>query len=86
LGKPMMLIPMPNTHQEANAKILADTNSAIVLRQTELTGDIFAKVVGRLLDDAKLIKQLSTNANKVMPLDAEVQMAKIVLEIMANIK
>lgn len=85
LGKPMILIPMPNSHQEENARVLAESDSAIVLRQNELTGDVFTKVVLKLLSDKQLMQVIGDNAKKVLPDNAEAEMAKIVQEIMANI-
>lgn len=86
LEKPMILIPMPGTHQEENARVLAEKNSAVVLHQKDLVGDVFARVVTKLLADKASLKELSENAKKVMPANAELEMAKIVQDIMANIK
>lgn len=50
LGKSVILVPMPETHQEANAGFLSDQNAARVLEQPRLSGPAFAEVVSSLLD------------------------------------
>lgn len=50
LKKPCIIIPMPNTHQEANARYFAQKNAAIVLDQRTLTQERFVQTVTNLLE------------------------------------
>lgn len=59
LGKPALLIPMPGTHQEANADYAAQCGAAIRLDQRTLTNALFIAEVTKLLFDAGLRNKLS---------------------------
>lgn len=51
LGKPAIIIPMPNTHQELNAQMLKKYNAAIVLNQEEVTEEsVIGTIRGMDLD------------------------------------
>jgi UDP-N-acetylglucosamine--N-acetylmuramyl-(pentapeptide) pyrophosphoryl-undecaprenol N-acetylglucosamine transferase len=60
--KPAILIPLAsaaNDHQEKNAKILEKENAAVVLREKGLTSDSLYDIINNLLDDKKLLSDLS---------------------------
>ncbi|MBI4415170.1 MAG: UDP-N-acetylglucosamine--N-acetylmuramyl-(pentapeptide) pyrophosphoryl-undecaprenol N-acetylglucosamine transferase [Candidatus Kerfeldbacteria bacterium] len=59
LGKPALLIPMPGTHQEANADYAAQCGAAIRLDQRTLTNETFVAEVTKVLFDAKVRSGLS---------------------------
>ncbi|MEI8361049.1 MAG: undecaprenyldiphospho-muramoylpentapeptide beta-N-acetylglucosaminyltransferase [bacterium] len=84
LGKPMVLIPMPNSHQEENARMIGEMNAAIVLKQNELTPELFAKIIMKLLEDKKLLDELAVSSKKIMPANAAEAMAEIVTETLIN--
>jgi UDP-N-acetylglucosamine--N-acetylmuramyl-(pentapeptide) pyrophosphoryl-undecaprenol N-acetylglucosamine transferase len=50
-GKASIIIPMPNSHQEDNAKLLAEKEAALVLNQKTLTADSFLAEIKELLFD-----------------------------------
>lgn len=79
-GKISIIIPMPNSHQEANAQYLYDHNAAMVLDQMEITPDTFAKVVRKLLFDVKLQKELQKNISAIIPKDATQNVLKVILD------
>lgn len=64
LGKPAILIPMPDTHQEDNAKVFS--HAAIVLDQKKLSSASFRENIQKLLDDKDLQKKLSKDIQKIM--------------------
>jgi UDP-N-acetylglucosamine--N-acetylmuramyl-(pentapeptide) pyrophosphoryl-undecaprenol N-acetylglucosamine transferase len=79
LGKSAIIIPMPHTHQEENAKILADTHSAIVLTGKEVTPENLKQVINSLKFNQKRDEMMQKNIFELMPKDAAFKIAKIVL-------
>jgi UDP-N-acetylglucosamine--N-acetylmuramyl-(pentapeptide) pyrophosphoryl-undecaprenol N-acetylglucosamine transferase len=53
LQKPSILIPMPGTHQEANANICRDQGAAVVLKQANLNNELHLEVHYLLVSDEK---------------------------------
>jgi UDP-N-acetylglucosamine--N-acetylmuramyl-(pentapeptide) pyrophosphoryl-undecaprenol N-acetylglucosamine transferase len=80
LGKAAIIIPMPNTHQEENAKILLDSHSAVVLTGTEVTAENLSRVINSLKFNQKRVDMLTENIQKVIPQDAAGRIAKIILK------
>jgi UDP-N-acetylglucosamine--N-acetylmuramyl-(pentapeptide) pyrophosphoryl-undecaprenol N-acetylglucosamine transferase len=69
MRKPAILIPLPHSPQEANAKILKEADAAIVLDQTVAgVGDIKAAAL-ELLQNAKRREQMSRRIADVLPTD-----------------
>jgi len=66
LRKASILIPMPHTHQEDNARIFKEQKAAIVLDQDDLKLDNFVKIVKNLLNDDKKRGIIGKNAGKVI--------------------
>lgn len=55
LGKPSILIPSPNVtnnHQEANARSLADAGAAVMLLESQLTGDLLFEHIHKIMSDS----------------------------------
>lgn len=53
-AKPAILVPYPyaaDNHQEANARSLADDGAAIMIRNSELTGEILAEQIKKLIEE-----------------------------------
>ncbi|MFH1192476.1 MAG: UDP-N-acetylglucosamine--N-acetylmuramyl-(pentapeptide) pyrophosphoryl-undecaprenol N-acetylglucosamine transferase [bacterium] len=80
LAKPVIIIPIPDSHQTANAKYFADHNAAIVLDQKKLTPDKLTETIKNLLSDKNSLKKLSDNISKIMPADGAERIAGIILE------
>ncbi len=78
LGKPSILIPMPNSHQINNARLFETKNAAIVLDQPVLEKEFFIKKIEKLLNDKKLQKKLSENISLVIKKQASKELAKII--------
>jgi len=62
LGKPSILIPMPQSHQEANAAVFSRGNAALVLQEDELTGEELAEAILSLLEDRERLSAMSERA------------------------
>lgn len=65
LGKPAIIIPMPNTHQQINADYLNVHNAALILNQTQLTGELFTRKLKNLLENPQQQQQLSENIHEL---------------------
>lgn len=67
LGKPAILIPSPNVagdHQTKNARALEAAGAAVLLPESELTGESLTKVVFELLDSKEKRAALSENIRR----------------------
>lgn len=59
LKKPAIIIPMPNSHQEDNARVLSDAGAAIVLEEGAITPDNFIHNIRNIFSEDSLRKDLS---------------------------
>lgn len=75
LGKAAIIIPLPRTHQKANAQLLQRKNAAIVLAQKKLTPQLFTQEVHQLLTSPRRRDQLAINIRKLMPAHAAADFA-----------
>lgn len=66
LGKPVIIIPIPDSHQEKNARYLKDKEAAIVLNQEDLNAEKLFKEIKSLIDDKEEQKFLSKNISQLM--------------------
>lgn len=82
LGKPGIIIPLVDTHQEDNAAYLASEEAAVVLNQSDLTPEALVATLNKLLDNQLQLKSLSQNIYSLMPKDSAKLMAE---EIIKNI-
>jgi UDP-N-acetylglucosamine--N-acetylmuramyl-(pentapeptide) pyrophosphoryl-undecaprenol N-acetylglucosamine transferase len=81
LGKPTIVVPMPGSHQEANASAFGRGAAAVVLDQHGLTPERLATAVLDLLNDAARREALGRAMRAVMPLDAAARIAEDVLSL-----
>jgi len=70
LGKPAIIIPLPESHQEANASAFHGARAAIILNQAELTPGVFVNIVKKAFQDDKLLNELGINVRKMIRKDA----------------
>jgi UDP-N-acetylglucosamine--N-acetylmuramyl-(pentapeptide) pyrophosphoryl-undecaprenol N-acetylglucosamine transferase len=82
LAKSVILVPMPNTHQEDNARYFAEQGAAIYLKQTELDGPKLAQALMDLWDDQKNYQSLGEGIAKIMPADARERGAKLIKDLL----
>jgi UDP-N-acetylglucosamine--N-acetylmuramyl-(pentapeptide) pyrophosphoryl-undecaprenol N-acetylglucosamine transferase len=81
LAKPTIIVPMPGTHQEANARAFARTGAALVLDQRELTPDRLVATVSELLANPDRRRAFGEVIHATMPLDANARIAEDVLAL-----
>ena len=84
LGKPAILISMPDSHQEDNAEIFKEKHAAIVLNQKELTAEKITENIKNFLDNRELQNKLSSNIKTVIKKGANEKIVKIVESVMRN--
>jgi len=81
-GKPAIVIPMPDSHQEDNAALLLEKNAAAVLNQEILTGDSFVAAIKFLLDNSVEREGLGKNIKSVFKEGANQEIVKLILKIL----
>jgi UDP-N-acetylglucosamine--N-acetylmuramyl-(pentapeptide) pyrophosphoryl-undecaprenol N-acetylglucosamine transferase len=84
LGKPSILIPLPDSasdHQLKNAISYAESGSAMIIDQMNLTPHLFQDRIFSLLDNTELMKKMGENAKKFNPPDAAHLIAQEILSI-----
>lgn len=78
LSKVSIIVPMPNSHQEANAHFLYDNQAAVVIDQMDITQEMLGKIVRKILFDAKLQQTLRKNISQTIPTDSIERMFKVI--------
>jgi UDP-N-acetylglucosamine--N-acetylmuramyl-(pentapeptide) pyrophosphoryl-undecaprenol N-acetylglucosamine transferase len=79
LGKPTIIIPLPQSHQEINAQFFGENQAAIVLKQEELTPHLLAQAIRELLFDKNKQITLSIQIKKL----ANPEAAKEIVELIS---
>lgn len=80
-GKPVVLIPIPNSHQEENARYLMKKNAAFMWNELALTPRNFYEKLKSLLEDTKKLQLLSRNIYALANPKAAHNIAKGILEL-----
>lgn len=81
LEKPTIFIPIPDSHQEDNAKIFQEKDAAIVLDQNKLDRNDFIENIKKLVTDENLQKKYSEDIGKVIKKGANIEIVKIINNI-----
>lgn len=77
-AKPAILIPIPDTHQEDNAKEFDKHKACLVLDQDNIDSADLVKEIKRILDNDMHKRELSENIKKVIKIGAEKEMAILI--------
>jgi len=80
LKKPMICIPIPDTHQEFNAQYFADKNALFLLNQKNLRPGKLLEKIKKIINSKKQLKDLSNNIGQLAHPQAGQRIAKIILE------
>lgn len=73
MGKPAILIPSPNVtndHQTYNARAMEKNGAAVVVPETELSGEVLAGQIKTLLSNRTLLNEMSKAAKNAAICDA----------------
>lgn len=79
IHRPAIIVPMPGSHQEANAALLAEHEAALVIEQAVLTPESLVSLIRGLLFEHALQKRLVKNMSELMPADAAVLVSDVVM-------
>jgi UDP-N-acetylglucosamine--N-acetylmuramyl-(pentapeptide) pyrophosphoryl-undecaprenol N-acetylglucosamine transferase len=82
-GLPGVLVPYPfaaDDHQTANAQIFDRGGAAVMIKESEATGDTLAARIGELLDAPDRLAAMSQAARSLAPGDAAGQVADTILK------
>lgn len=80
-AKPVVIIPIPNSHQEYNAAYFQKNNAAIVLSQLALTKENFVSTIKELFFEKHKRDNLSRNISKMMDFSGAEKVANELLSI-----
>src|SRR5437660_8827524 len=70
---PGILIPFPyatDDHQTRNAEIYAHSDAAILLKESEVSGELLARKIRELIQDPERLQQMAANCSRLAPKDA----------------
>jgi UDP-N-acetylglucosamine--N-acetylmuramyl-(pentapeptide) pyrophosphoryl-undecaprenol N-acetylglucosamine transferase len=70
---PGILIPFPyaaDDHQTRNAEIYARAGAAVLLKESELSGELLARKIRELIQNPELIERMAANCSQLFPKDA----------------
>lgn len=84
LGKAAILVPMPRSHQEANAAVFAAAGAALVRDQASLTPALLAASVRELLADQGRREDLGARAQALLPPGAADRVAAELIALAAR--
>jgi len=82
LGKAAVVVPIPYSHQEANARLLASFEAAVVLDQINLTSRQFIDTLSQLLNKADYRDNLGLNLRKLFIQPAATRMVEEIRRIL----
>lgn len=83
-AKPAIFIPYPyaaDNHQEANARALVDAGGAVMIRDRELTGELLASEIKRLIDDPLRLAAMSEGMRRFGRPDAAGEIVRASMEL-----
>ncbi|MDO8505180.1 MAG: UDP-N-acetylglucosamine--N-acetylmuramyl-(pentapeptide) pyrophosphoryl-undecaprenol N-acetylglucosamine transferase [bacterium] len=84
LGKPMVIVPIPGSHQEENARYFKEKKAAVVLNQTRLNGVGLIKEVDRLFHEPDIMREMSEQGKELLKSNAAQLIAKEVIALVKN--
>jgi UDP-N-acetylglucosamine--N-acetylmuramyl-(pentapeptide) pyrophosphoryl-undecaprenol N-acetylglucosamine transferase len=80
LKKAVLLVPLPGSHQEANALYLSGHQAVISVEQTMLTPENLVTFLRGFLFEHRLQQSLGKQLHELMPPHADDRLARIILE------
>ncbi len=84
VGLPAVLVPYPyavDDHQTANAHYLADAGAAIIINDSDLTGEKLAPIIEDWISSPELISEMSAKAKNMAMTGATEQVAESIMEV-----
>jgi UDP-N-acetylglucosamine--N-acetylmuramyl-(pentapeptide) pyrophosphoryl-undecaprenol N-acetylglucosamine transferase len=84
--KPAILIPMPDSHQEDNARLFEENKASVVLDQNKTTADDLVREIDELINHKTLRDRLSTNVGGMIKEGGTENVSGIIKELMEKSK
>ena len=87
MAKPAVLVPSPyvtNDHQTKNAEHLQQAGGAVVLRESECTGDTLYETVTTLLSSPARLREMSDALREIAVTDTNERIIKMILSMCKN--
>ena len=84
LGIPSILIPspyVPNNHQYMNAMDLVKTDSAVLIEEKNLLGDILVKEIDQLINDEEKLNKMKNNLKTLKIENSSLKIYNIIKEL-----
>lgn len=81
VGKPAIVVPMPDTHQELNAFYLYEHQAALILDQTETTPQILLSAIRTVMESEDIRLRFTANLKLSFPKDGTKAIADGVLAL-----
>jgi len=85
LGKPAIIIPISDSHQEENTEYFCSRQAIVCLNQKQLNKELFISEIKRVLGDEKLKNILRVNIKRIMKPNARQEMAEIIRNLVSKI-
>ncbi len=79
LGKMAIIVPIPQSHQEYNAKFLEDNAAAFVISQNDLNPEVLPEIIRKLLFKYQTQQGVIKQMQNIMPHDATAKIAQIIV-------
>lgn len=83
-GTPCIMVPSPNAagdHQTKNAELLEEQGAAVVLRESQCTGESLYKTAKSLLQDPERLAQMASRIRKLAVVDSAERIYQVILEL-----
>ncbi|MEK7512070.1 MAG: undecaprenyldiphospho-muramoylpentapeptide beta-N-acetylglucosaminyltransferase [Patescibacteria group bacterium] len=80
IGKPTILIPIPNNQQGENARYFDSKNAVVVMDESEENQGKFVDTIKNLLSDAGSLRRLSDNMKRAMEQNANDKYLTLIME------
>jgi len=80
-GLPSILIPYPYAtggHQKTNAEFLSKRGACLLIEDNQLTGELLANIIIRLIDDQVELREMVDNTRRLSIDDAATRMADLI--------
>lgn len=81
LAKAAIVVPIPHTHQEDNARLLEKRGAAKILNQSDLTVDNFVATVSQLLANEAIRTELGKNLHNLFPPQPAISFVKEIYKL-----
>lgn len=85
-GRPTIFVPSPNVtdnHQEKNARILEEHGGAVVIRESECSGEVLFNEASRILSDDELRKRMGESIREMAVVDSAERILSIITDLIS---